>query len=171
MSNPWVQPDPCGLDLCDGLGWIFFYPPWWVGSKNPLNPTHAHPYSWYVYDLPVLLLTIKFWSPIMIDSISDFRWEALTSKVADVPLHQTPIYQTWKLVHGWQVHDAKIFLSNWSYNTVLQLLLPHAHFRRVIWKSLPISTILSYLRRCLMYRIMQFSSYNVWVSYYYKIYT
>ena len=82
--------------------------------------------SWYVYDLPVLLLTIKFWSPIMIDSISDFRWEALTSKVADVPLHQTPIYQTWKLVHRWQVHDAKIFLSNWSYNTVLQLL-PHAH--------------------------------------------
>ena len=115
-----------------GLGWIFFYPPWWVGSKNPLNPTHVHPYSWYVYDLPVLLLTIKFWSPIMIDSISDFRWEALTSKLADVPLHQTPIYQTWKLVHGWQVHDAKIFLSNWSYNTVLQLLLPYAHFKGVI---------------------------------------
>ena len=26
-----------------GLGWIFFHPPWWVGSKNPPNPTHAHP--------------------------------------------------------------------------------------------------------------------------------
>ena len=38
-----------GLDLCDGLGWVglnfFFDPPWWVGSKNPINPTHAHPYS------------------------------------------------------------------------------------------------------------------------------
>ena len=34
-----------GLDLCDGLGWVefFFYPPWWVGSKNPLNPTQPDP--------------------------------------------------------------------------------------------------------------------------------
>ena len=30
----------------------------------------------------------------MIDSISDFRWEALTSKLADVPIYQTPKYQT-----------------------------------------------------------------------------
>ena len=37
----WVE-----LDLCDGLGWVefFFNPSWWVGLKNPLNPTHAHPY-------------------------------------------------------------------------------------------------------------------------------
>ena len=46
-----------GLDLCDGLnfffflthhgglGRIFFDPPWWVGSKNPLTmhtPTFIH---------------------------------------------------------------------------------------------------------------------------------
>ena len=47
--NP-TQPNPCGLgwvglDLYDGLGWIefFFDLPWWVGLKNPLNLTHAHP--------------------------------------------------------------------------------------------------------------------------------
>ena len=27
-----------------GLDWIFFDPPWWVRSKNPLNLIHAHPY-------------------------------------------------------------------------------------------------------------------------------
>ena len=37
-----------GLDLYDGLGWvglgwIFFDPPWWVGSKNSLNPTRPNP--------------------------------------------------------------------------------------------------------------------------------
>ena len=37
-----------GLDLCDGLGWvglgwIFFNLPWWVGSKNLLNPTQPDP--------------------------------------------------------------------------------------------------------------------------------
>ena len=34
-----------GLDLCDGLCWVkfFFDPPWWVGSKNPLNPTQPDP--------------------------------------------------------------------------------------------------------------------------------
>ena len=48
--NP-TQPNPCGLDWI-GLGWTyvmgwvglnFFNPPWWVGSKNPSNLTHAHP--------------------------------------------------------------------------------------------------------------------------------
>ena len=31
-----------------GLGWVefFFDPPWWVGLKNLLNPTHARPYKW-----------------------------------------------------------------------------------------------------------------------------
>ena len=39
-----------GLDLCDWLDWveIFFNLLWWVGSKNLLNPTHAHPYlKWF----------------------------------------------------------------------------------------------------------------------------
>ena len=42
----WVGLGLVGLMWWVGLGWIefFFYPPWQVGSKNPLNPTHAHPY-------------------------------------------------------------------------------------------------------------------------------
>ena len=53
MSNPWVQPDPTwpmwvelgrvGFMWWVGLGWIFFDPPWWVGSKNLLNPTQPDP--------------------------------------------------------------------------------------------------------------------------------
>ena len=48
MLNPWVQPDPCGLGWVGlmwwvGLGWIFFDPLWWVGWKNPLNPTQPNP--------------------------------------------------------------------------------------------------------------------------------
>ena len=45
--NP-TQPNPYGLGWTYVMGWVglnFFDPPWWVGSKNPLNPTHAHPYS------------------------------------------------------------------------------------------------------------------------------
>ena len=47
LSNPWIQPDPCGLGWvrlmrCVELGWIFFNPPWWVGSKNPFNPTQPN---------------------------------------------------------------------------------------------------------------------------------
>ena len=42
LSNPRVQPDPCGLGWV-GLGWIFFDSPWWVGSKNPLNLTQPDP--------------------------------------------------------------------------------------------------------------------------------
>ena len=36
--NP-IQPNPCGL------GWVkfFFNPPWWIGSKNPLNLTQSNP--------------------------------------------------------------------------------------------------------------------------------
>ena len=32
-----------GLNLCDGLGWIFFDPPWWISSKNPFNLTQPDP--------------------------------------------------------------------------------------------------------------------------------
>ena len=31
------------------LGWIFFNSPWWIRSKNPLNPTHAHPWLTLVH--------------------------------------------------------------------------------------------------------------------------
>ena len=43
--NP-TQPNPCGLGWTYVMGWVglnFFNPPWWVGSKNPSNLTHAHP--------------------------------------------------------------------------------------------------------------------------------
>ena len=47
LSNPWVQPDltrSMWVELypCDELGWIYFNPPWSVGSKNPLNLTQPN---------------------------------------------------------------------------------------------------------------------------------
>ena len=41
----WTHMDWVGLNLCDGLSWVefFFNPPWWVRSKNPLNPTQLDP--------------------------------------------------------------------------------------------------------------------------------
>ena len=43
----WVGLGWVGLDLCYGLGWVefFFDPPWWVGSKNPLNQTQPDSYT------------------------------------------------------------------------------------------------------------------------------
>ena len=48
LSNLWVQSDPtdpCGLGWTYVMGWVefFFDPPWWVGSKNSLNPTQPDP--------------------------------------------------------------------------------------------------------------------------------
>ena len=61
--NP-TQPNPYGLgwigfDLCDGLDWIKkkIDPAWWVGSKNPLNPTHTHPYCCLI----MMVMLICFW--------------------------------------------------------------------------------------------------------------
>ena len=38
FSNPWVQHNPTQPNPC-GLGWTYVMG--WVGSKNPLNPTHV----------------------------------------------------------------------------------------------------------------------------------
>ena len=48
MSNPWVQPNPRGLgwvwlDTRNGLGWIFFKPPWWVELKETSQPNPCTP--------------------------------------------------------------------------------------------------------------------------------
>ena len=66
MSNPRVQPnptqpDPCGLswvelDLCDGLGWIFFWPTMigWVkisSQPDPCTPLAARAAQLVIYNM------------------------------------------------------------------------------------------------------------------------
>ena len=46
LSNPWVQPNPCGLGWV-GLGWIEFFLTHHGGLSQKIpsprpNPTHAH---------------------------------------------------------------------------------------------------------------------------------
>ena len=62
MSNPWVQPDPCGLGWTYVIGWVglnfFLNYHDGLGQKNPLNPTHAHPYLWLGFNIIELLSSI-----------------------------------------------------------------------------------------------------------------
>ena len=65
MSLTWLNPTHVGwiglgwvgLMWWVGLSWIFFYPPWWIGSKNPLNPTQPVPCT-------ILVIACFFHQPI-----------------------------------------------------------------------------------------------------------
>ena len=101
VSNLWVQPDPCGLGWVGlmwwiGLGWIFFDPPWRVGSKNLLNPTQPDPCT------PLVNLILLF------SICGQFsHYINLQIKNANVTIN---LYNE----HTWSLRDNKIILKKFN---------------------------------------------------------